>query len=251
MFDDQVWQAEEPDIARHEAATLQKLASTDLPAPRLIAVDETGAIAGMPMVLMTHLEGQVDLQPKNLHRWLADMAGMLARIHAIPPGDFAWKYYRYNQPEQLRIPDWSGQPAVWQQALAIAGQVPPEGTTCLLHRDYHPTNILWNKDQLSAIVDWPNACEGPPGVDVGHCRLNLALLMGIAEAEQFLAAYQAAAPSFRHEPYWDVVAALEFLPGPPAVYPPWREFGVTGLMDELITSRYDAYVSQLVGKISM
>jgi len=96
-------------------------------------------------------------------------------------------------------------------------------------------------------VDWVNACRGPAGVDIGHCRVNLALLYGISAADEFLAAYeQAAGESFTYNPYWDLAALVDVSEGPPTVYPGWAVFGMTGLTDELIRHRLDAYLLSLL-----
>lgn len=42
----------------------------------------------------------------------------------------------------------------------------PQVKPCFIHRDYHPTNILWVDDKVSGVVDWVNACRGPAGIDI-------------------------------------------------------------------------------------
>src|SRR5690349_18867671 len=59
------WLAEEPDLARHEAAALELAGASGLPVPRLVAVDGDGAAAGAPAVLMTRLAGAVDWRPRE------------------------------------------------------------------------------------------------------------------------------------------------------------------------------------------
>ena len=31
-------------------------------------------------------------------------------------------------------------------------------------------NLLWSRERLTGVVDWSEACIGPPGVDVGLDR---------------------------------------------------------------------------------
>ena len=50
------------------------------------------------------------------------------------------------------------------------------------------------------------AFRGPADVDVGHCRLNLAVLYSAELAADFLAAYEADA-GLRVDPYWDIRCA--------------------------------------------
>jgi hypothetical protein len=53
--------------------------------------------------------------------------------------------------------------------------------------------VLWCGGRLSGVVDWPNAATGSRGSDVGHCRLNLAVLFGTGTAGDYLVMYERAA----------------------------------------------------------
>lgn len=123
----------------------------------------------------------------------------------------------------------------------------PQSQLSFIHRDYHPTNVLWSNNKVSDVVDWVNACLGPVGIDIGHCRLNLAQLYDVATADAFLHAYSKyAEPQFQYEPYWDLLSLIDILFGPPTVYPCWPAFGVTELTDALVTERLENYMLSLV-----
>jgi len=62
----------------------------------------------------------------------------------------------------------------------------------LTHYDYWSGNTLWDNGTLTGVVDWSGAALGPPGFDVGWCRLDLYLLYGEHIADQFLDSYLAA-----------------------------------------------------------
>ena len=47
--------------------------------------------------------------------------------------------------------------------------------------------------RLTGVVDWPHAAVGSRGSDVGHCRLNLAVLFDAETADDYLARYERAA----------------------------------------------------------
>ncbi|NMM24189.1 MAG: hypothetical protein HHJ11_11935 [Phycicoccus sp.] len=53
--------------------------------------------------------------------------------------------------------------------------------------------VLWCDQRLTGVVDWPNAATGNRGSDVGHCRLNLALLFDTTTAGDYLVMYERAA----------------------------------------------------------
>jgi hypothetical protein len=244
------WLVTEPDIALHESASLRKMAGSGLPVPELIAYDEFGHSCGMPAVLMTWLPGSVILDPPVMGHWIQQLAEVLVKIHELEASDFPWQYFTYNDVSQLMPPSWSRFQAEWEQAIEIVQGPAPPAKRCFIHRDFHPTNVLWNQGKVSGVVDWVNSCQGWPGLDLGHCRLNLAGLYGLKVADNFLREYRLqAGSSFDYHPYWDLLAAIEFLPGPPTVYRPWLDFGVRDLTDHVVGERFDAYLASLVARL--
>lgn len=249
LFHKKEWLALEPDLARHEAESLQVAAQSDIPSPALIAFDETGSKCGMPAVLMAKLPGSNVLQPSDMAGWLDKMAEALAGIHEQKAENFPYEYFSYNDALRLEKPLWSKFPGDWMRAFYIVAGVRPPAEYCLIHRDYHPANVLWQQEELSGVVDWVNACRGPAGIDVGHCRVNLAQLFGVSTADQFLDAYlKHAAEAFRYDPYWDLLSLTDTLGGVPKVYAGWTELGFKGLSDELIRHRLDEYMLSLLDR---
>jgi len=208
------WDDPMPDWARgavpRETAILAALASTDVPTPRLIAaIDE----APGPALLMTRVPGRVDLMPRDRDTWLREMATMLARIHrqavAAPP------FESWIDASQLVAPAASPRLELWREAFELLATPSPTERT-FIHRDYQHFNLLWTGDELTGVVDWTYASLGPPSLDVGHCRLNLALLFSVEIAERFRELYEAASGR-RVEPWWDVHAFMSFGPD-------WQQF---------------------------
>ncbi|MHB1296310.1 MAG: phosphotransferase family protein [Anaerolineae bacterium] len=249
LFTLRAWVAEEPDLAPHEAASLEKVAAAGLPAPRLVAYDADGACCGVPAVLMTELPGTVLLRPPDLDDWLQQLADAVAAIHQIIPDDFPWRYASYYDPHTLTPPAWSNEQALWERALARLREPPPDEPPRFIHRDYHPCNVLWHKGHVSGMVDWPNACVGPVSEDLAHCRANLNGLYGLEAADAFLRHYRAISGAPDLDPYWDLAALGDGLPGPPDVYPPWRTFGMTELTDRLMLERDEAMLRQAVARL--
>jgi len=247
QFVDADWLAVEPDLARHEAASLNKAASANVPTPTLIAYDEKGDVCSMPSTLVTLLPGAVDLKPADFDHWLRGMAAALRCVHKIEAVDFPWEYFPYNDLAQLQVPDWSAFPEHWAKAIEIVQGPIPRARECFIHRDYHPNNVLWQGSRISGVVDWVNACRGAPGIDVGWCRQNLAGLYGVAAADRFLEAYLTeAGADFEYHPFWDLITLIEHLPGPPGIYPGWPAFGINHLDEELVRARIDDYLTNLI-----
>src|SRR5690606_18932737 len=108
-------------------------------------------------------------------------------------------------------------------------------------------DILWKDGSVSGVVDWVTACRGPGGIDIGHCRLNLAMLYDVATADRILTGYEQNQDDiFTYDPYWDFVSLIDILFGPPTVYPGWVAFGVLGLTDQMMEERLDLYVESLL-----
>ncbi|MBA4493573.1 phosphotransferase family protein [Paenactinomyces guangxiensis] len=251
LFNNQEWLHKEPDLALHEAESLDWASWHGLPAPEMVAFDETGRECGWPAVLMTKLKGSVVLSPQQEESWLNELAEILVHIHAVNADNFPWTYFSYNDPDDWELPNWSRFPKRWGIAIDYVKSSRPESRTCFIHRDYHPANVLWTQNTITGVVDWVNACRGPAGIDIGHCRVNLAQLLGVKAADAFLTAYQTHAGSaFHYDPYWDFVSLIDFLSGPPKVFSGWKALGVSGLTDQLMAERLDDYMAHLVGQIS-
>ena len=249
LFDNAEWLAEEPELARHEAWGLNTAAKAETPTPELVAFDETGEECGLPAVLMTRREGCVELQPGNSAPWLQEMAEAIASVHRLEVEEAEWRYFSYNDAASLSVPEWSAHPENWARAIEIVQRPEPICPQRFIHRDYHPNNVLWAAGKVSGIVDWPNACLGPVGIDVAWCRQNLAQLHGAETADAFLKAYQTASGSgFAYDPYWDLRGCVEFLPGPPGVYPGWTAQGVSHLTLKIVRERLENYLASILAR---
>lgn len=195
----------EPDLAWHEARVLDHVKDLPIPTPRLIAFCPDDTVCGHPVLLMSYLDGQVELKPGNLGSWLSQLAEALADIHRIPPKDLPWRYSSTTKEGKLRVPDWSQYGDLWQKAIEIRLAGPPACEDVFIHRDYHPVNLLWSSGQMAGVVDWHKGCVGPASVDVAHCCINLATLYGPRAVNTFQEAYASFVDSqFFHDPFWDL-----------------------------------------------
>ncbi|HET7466592.1 MAG TPA: aminoglycoside phosphotransferase family protein [Candidatus Dormibacteraeota bacterium] len=202
---------EEPDSAGREARVLELLAPTQLPLPRVMAMDREGTDTVWPALLMTRMPGRRRFRPREVGPWLEGLARLAARIQsaAVPPGALP-EYRLWGASDPLDMPEWWTQPEAWRRAVDVfRGPAPQEGQS-FIHRDFHPGNVLWKGRRPSAIVDWLHGCRGPVAVDVAHCRVNLWLDNGPAVADAWLEACGVAS----HHPYWDIADALSWIPNP-------------------------------------
>jgi aminoglycoside phosphotransferase (APT) family kinase protein len=249
-FTNEAWVSREPDIAVREATSIQHATRAGLPAPELVAIDRDGLHCGVPASLATMLPGEVVLRPANWTEWIEGLGRAAAQIHRVDAAGFPWKYHRYNDRDPLVVPRWSNQPEAWKKAIEAVRRPAPSYRECFVHRDYHPSNVLWANGRVSGVVDWVNGCRGPAGIDVAWCRHNIANLDGVQAADDFLSAYIAAAGSeFEYDPYWDLMSVVELLPGPPSMYEGWRAASVAHISDTLMRERVDLYVASVVARL--
>lgn len=246
LFTNREWLEHEPDLALHEANALKFISRINISTPEIIAYDEDGSKCGLPAVLMTHLPGEVVLQPPDMEDWLKKLAAPLLPLHQADPGEFPWKYYTYNNIHTLEVPGWASEPELWAEALAYLRTGPPEFEPVFIHRDYHPTNVLWQEGEISGVIDWVNACTGPAGIDLGHCRVNLVQLYGVGAADIFLAAYQELNTASTHHPYWDLLTLTDFYSDPPEMYSGWLDFGFPDIPGEVLAARLDVYLEKIL-----
>jgi aminoglycoside phosphotransferase (APT) family kinase protein len=213
------WDDEDPDFtATREAAVLELLAPTPVPAPALVAADPDAAVCDVPALLLVRLPGAPPDLAGDPAALVAGLAAALPPIHAVPGPGPVLPYRRFYDPGRLVPPAWSDRTGLWERAFAVAAGPSPEDRACFIHRDYHPGNTLWSGGRLTGVVDWIGGSWGPPSVDLGHMRVNLAADLGLAVADRFLAAHRALT-GFDHHPYWDLVAAADVAP---EMEPYWR-----------------------------
>src|SRR5699024_7737715 len=150
------------------------------------------------------LNGEVELLPDDKQKWLYHLAKTLTAIHHLEPANFPYQHFKYQEIQHFVVPAWSNAPNAWEKTIEyIQGPCPDFGQH-FIHRDYHPANILWDKGVVSGVVDWVNACIGPAGVDIGHCRVNLAQLYDVDTADAFLEHYDTLSSHFTYDVYWDI-----------------------------------------------
>jgi len=248
VLDNSAWLADEPDLAAHEAAALEEAQRAGLRAPRLIAYSSDEVGFGAPVVLMSFMEGEIELRPVDFGGWLEGLAVELAAIHQHTANTFHWRYESWVEREKLAIPVWTRAPHLWERAIELVRGAEPDARQVFIHRDYHPTNVLWSQGHVSGVVDWINACRGPAGVDVAHCRTNLTLMFGPTVADNFLKLYSEQAEGFEYNPYWDMDGLLDMSMPEPEFYEPWKDFGLEEIAPEVLKQRTDAYLEGIMSR---
>jgi aminoglycoside phosphotransferase (APT) family kinase protein len=201
---------EGPEYVLREARILESLERTDIPAPRLIGIDANGDECDDSALLMSYLDGHVELTPRNPQDWLHQITSMLVRIHSTEieaPTVESWL-----DRDNLIVPEWSTRPDLWREAFSMVEESPPVSNPCFIHHDYRQFNLLWRQGNLTSVVDWVWGSMGSPSIDVAHVRLNFSVLYSSELAEQFFDLYESMAGR-AIDRWWDVEGLLKYLPG--------------------------------------
>ena len=236
------------EAARRETRVLTALDGLGGLAPRLLAsytdtdvgtgTGPDGAAPGTPWVLISRLPGTADITPRQPSAWAGQLGTVLARIHATSPGRLAGLESVFRGPGGSAAAI-SG-PAAGLVAASWALLAAPPAV--LTHHDYWSGNVVWSGGVLTGVVDWTGGATGPPGFDVGWCRLDLYLLYGERIADEFLVSYQAAAPSVRLDPLlWDLWAIARSHEMVETWMPNYRDLGRGDLTAGELRSRHTAW----------
>jgi len=194
-----------------EIANLGVVAGSGLPVPSVLAADVAGdRTGGAPTLLMTHLPGQVELNPAEPRTWMTTIAELAASLHSLdlPAEPFSpWTDSWIAPLGEFQVPVDARRPGVWKAAFAVMAAPPPSDTAVFLHGDFLPVNFLWSRGRMTGLTDWNSIHRGPRAIDVGHCRRYLAALYSPEWAEQLRSLYESIA-GVTLDPWWDLYALL-------------------------------------------
>lgn len=205
--------------ACREYKTLELLRSYGLPVPEPLFLDEVGEILGSPGIVTRYMPGKLVMSQPYPEQWAEKLAKTLAQIHRIPINRSDTSFLLDGNSEVLwflkspdQIPPYiSNHPKgseLWQAAINDLPRL-KKVTPALLHIDYWSGNVLWDEETISAVVDWEEAAQGDPGIDVAYCRMDMILCGMKEEADTFLAAYEKEiSRPVKNLGFWELAAAV-------------------------------------------
>lgn len=236
-------------VATREAATLEALRATLVPAPEVLWLDADGAAFGRPALAMTRLPGrprsaEVTSDPGILRGLAEALASLqwvevdrLDHLPAYPDVAALAAGLRVTTPPPSDLVDTQ---SIRAMLLAHADRVRPE-PAALGHGDFHVGNVLFDGSRATGIVDWNHARVADPRADVAYCAFDLALLAGIDAAEAFLVHHAALRGEMADAGWWRLRAATSAFPDPLDWIPAWHALGVEVTEDE-VRGRFVAWV---------
>jgi aminoglycoside phosphotransferase (APT) family kinase protein len=195
---------------RVEAAVLQALEKTEVPAPRLRWADLEGARMERPVLVMDLAPGICDGFVLNGDRPLPQRLAiaqriydLLGRIHLVDwqriglgdvlddPGPGAPSQAVDHWEGELRRVQIEPEPELAVIVAWLRANAPQSPATVLVHGDFKPGNVLLEGDQVSVVLDWETAHLGDPHEDLGWVtnplRAREHCIPGVWEPEHLLA----------------------------------------------------------------
>jgi aminoglycoside phosphotransferase (APT) family kinase protein len=202
-------------MVRTGAAALRVAEQHGLAAPRLLAADLDGRVAGAPATLETVVAGSTVWPAAASGVRIRAAGAALARLHAIalePRPDLPLRMRPIavdHFARDRREGRMATTPLLRSADERIRGTRPPRGPTVFVHGDVWPGNVAWTDDVSCALIDWKTAGVGDPGVDIGELRKQMAITYGPEATADVVAGWeQAAGRPATNVAYWDAVAAL-------------------------------------------
>lgn len=171
------------DTPRLEWERLTFAQRADIPVPEPVALDADGHWFATPALVMTRLPGRADVRPTDLDGWLRQIAQALAAVHETDTTGADGALLRpgnWGNRELEPAPRGAASALVDRSVEAIRRHHPgPDGSSVLMHGDFHPGNIVWRQGTLTGVVDWSGARLGSRWFDLAYCRADVALLFGM------------------------------------------------------------------------
>ncbi|MEX2394826.1 MAG: phosphotransferase, partial [Actinomycetota bacterium] len=149
-------------------------------------------------------------------------------------------YELWLDPAEIDPGSWATRPDLWRMGAEILAAGPPDTEREFIHGDFQHFNMLWERERLVGILDWTNPMLGPRDVDIGHCRLNLAVMFSAEVAERFRERYEAEAGR-NVDQWWDLQEICAYGPDWPRFIPvqvanraPLDVAGMTSRVEDLL-----------------
>jgi hypothetical protein len=143
------------------------------------------------------------------------LAEVVVPLHGAPTTALPEDFRRFDpyEPSEWSPPPWMRDPTLWERAVEVFHAPPLDSEQVLIHRDYHPGNVLWSRKRITGVVDWPALCRGPSSADAFWTFVNLLPRFGLDVAERWLATW-ARVEGRTYHPWAEVVLLVDVLDPP-------------------------------------
>ena len=191
-----------PNIARDEHRLLTILHHMALPVPQSYLADASCSILETPYIVTEFIAGETIFAPDDLDAFLRQSSRFLADLHHAPIHTPDLTFMQRRSEALTNVAYYNLVPTIQ----------PPhqKNEAVILHGDFWPGNMLWQGDQLAAVIDWEDASFGDPLRDLAGARLEIVWAFGEEAAQTFTTYYQHHMPhlDYGNLPYWEMFMAL-------------------------------------------
>ena len=191
---------------RTEYELMTILGRLGLPVPQPIVWLD--GVFATPALVLPFVEGErspraSEHRIRQMARTLADLHALRTELPPLPPRD--------ANTDILEFLPATGYDALRHRAPRLR---PRPAVLC--HGDYWWGNLLWQGDQIAAVLDWEDAALGDPLSDLAGARLELLWSSGQSAVDVFTAHYLTHNPTDIDDlPLWEIYvasAAARFMP---------------------------------------
>jgi Phosphotransferase enzyme family len=182
---------EEGGVLQAGIALVERLRRSGYPAPRYLLA---GSFDGQVMAVQTWVDGRQreDVNESMVGR-LTELALRHGEVEAPASDAFgAWLTGSllvgcdgYCIHEPLRT--YSGETRALLDRIHVIGARTAGGiapSTGVVHRDFHHRNVLWQGDEVAAVIDWEGAGAGDPAFDLVTLAFGLTVATGPPQARE-------------------------------------------------------------------
>lgn len=236
---------------RSEWERLRFAQRVDAAVPRPLALDAEGRWLGMPAFAMTQLDGRPNVDPRDVDRWLQQLAHALAAIHDTDTTGAAGPLLQPSTVETWRPPTLRHPTALADRTVAAIQRHLPRASwrPVLIHGDFHPGNTLWRGGRLTGVVDWCASRLGPASYELAYCRADLALLLGRDAADRLTHHYTAITGTTPADlPVLDLVCGLDAFRKQVRILRGYRKEGRTDSPQQF-TARVTAFLRHALAEL--
>jgi aminoglycoside phosphotransferase (APT) family kinase protein len=181
-------------VTMTEYGVLAALHGQGLAVPEPYLLDDSYSVTD-PYLIIEWVDGSTMLAPDELPAALDQMARFLVELHALDPSALPLPEVEpIEDPLAAVVPYLPSTPAGDRARTVLgSGDLRPGVNRCvLLHGDYWPGNVMWQKGRLAAVIDWEDARLGDPLADLATARVELLCRYGDEATERFTTGYLAA-----------------------------------------------------------
>lgn len=194
-------------VASKEFHLTQELAGEGLAVARPLALHGSETCDG-PWLVSEWVEGSTEVAEIDIDVALLQMAGFLTRLHHVEPDRLSAPGIAQIEDPVEALPKYLLDDQIGRSMTRRlrAGVERHPNASVLLHGDFWPGNVMFERGHLVAVLDWEDATWGDPLVDLACARVELACAYGAERSERFTAAYLASNQKLDlHDlPLWDL-----------------------------------------------